>query len=124
MSAVRNVADFGQPTAGPVQASDFLDRHIERLHLIDRVHHRERADAVGDEVRRVFRPHDALAEPLVANFFQRREHFGARFRARDQFHQLHVARRIEEVRPGPVLLKILRAAFGDQVNRQARKCWK
>ncbi len=42
------------------------------------------------------------------------ENFGLRLRPGNQLDQLHVARRIEEMRAGPMLLKIFRASFGDE----------
>ena len=107
MSAVRNVADLGQPTAGPVQAS--TSSTVMSSVCIGSI-----AFSIENVPMRLamkfgvsFALHDALAEPQVADFFQRRKHFGAGLGPGDQFHELHVARRIEEMRAGPVLLEIL-----------------
>ena len=58
---------------------DFLDRHIERLHLRKRLQNRECADAIGDEVRRVLRDHHALAERDVADLVERASTSGSVF---------------------------------------------
>ena len=63
--------------------------------------------------------HHAFAQPQIANFIERGQNFRPRLRPGNQLDQFHVARRIEKMRSRPVLLKILRAAFGDQMNRQA-----
>ena len=47
------------------------------------------------------------------------QNFGRSFRAGDDFDEFHVARRIEKVRAGPVLLELFRQTFGDEVNGQA-----
>ncbi len=98
----------------------FLDRHFQRLHLAYHVEHGKRADAIGDEIGRVFRGDDAFAEAQVADFVERLQDFRKRLGTGDQLDQFHVTRRIEEMRSGPVLLKIFGAAFSDQMNRQAR----
>ena len=97
----------------------FLNCHLQRQHLLNRVEHRKRANAIGDEVRRVLRKHHAFAQPHVADFVERFKHGRQSLRSGNQLGQFHVARRIEEMRARPVLLKILRAAFGDQPYWQA-----
>ena len=66
-----------------------------------------------------FRADDAFAEALIAKFGEGVEHVGVSAWAGDQFDELHVARRVEEVRAGEVLLKIGRAACGDFVHGDA-----
>jgi hypothetical protein len=105
---------------GPGAGVDFLHGHIELFHQPQRVQHREGADAVGNEVWRVFRNHHALAEPAVAKVAQRFDHLRRRFRSGNDFHQLQVARRVKEVCAGPVLLKLVGQSFGNQAYGQAR----
>src|ERR1700722_17254394 len=83
---------------------------------MQRIQHGESADAVGDEVWSVFRAHHTFAQSQVASFVELLQHFRFGFWSRNQFDQLHVARRIEEMRTGPMFLKILGAAFGDEMN--------
>ena len=91
----------------------FFDGHFQREHLADCVEHGKSADAVGDEVGRVFGRHHAFAQAQVADCVERLQDFRKRFGSGDEFDQFHVARRIEEMRSGPVLLKIFGATFGD-----------
>jgi hypothetical protein len=79
------------------QRIDDVEAETEALGVVHHREHREHTDAVGDEVRRIECAHDALAEtrdqPGLEVVEQRR--VGAP--GRDQFDQVHVARRIEEV---------------------------
>ena len=97
----------------------FFDGHVERLHLAQDIEHRKSADAVGDEIWSVLGNDDAFAQPAVANLVERFENVAACLRAGNQLDQFHVAWRVEKVRAGPVLLEIVRAPFGDEVNGQA-----
>jgi len=47
MSAVRNVADLGQPSAGPVAGVHLLERHAEFAHPAEGIQHRVGADALA-----------------------------------------------------------------------------
>ena len=98
---------------------DFLDGHAELAHQANRLKHGEGADAVGDEIGRVLGAHDALAQHAVAEIAERVEDFGPRGGAGDQLDQLHVARRVEEMRAGPVLLKFGGELGGDLADGQA-----
>ena len=119
MSPRRKVPVFGQPSAVPVSVST---SSIERpccLHQADRVAHREGADAVGDEVRRVVRVDDGLAQAQVAEVLDGGDVGGIGVGRGDDFEQAHVARRIEEVRAEPVAAQLHRHAFDDLVDGQA-----
>ena len=120
---MRKVADLGQPMAGPVQASTssmvMPSWPIRRMAC----EHGEGADAVGDEIGRVLGAHYALAQYAVAEIGERIEDFGPRGRAGNQFDQLHVARRVEEMRAGPMLLEFGGEAGGDLADRAGRRCW-
>lgn len=79
----------------------------ERIHDIEAeaegfgvVHHRQdrkHADAVADEVRRILGPHHALAEGAGQKALERIEHRRVGAGVGDQLHEVHVARRIEEM---------------------------
>ena len=116
---MRNVADLGQPDRGTGAGVHFFDGHAQFAHQAQRVEDGKSADAVGDEIRRVFGDDHAFAEAAVAEFRERVENFGGSFRPGDQFDQFQIARRVEEMSAGPVLLEFLAHAFGDQVNRQS-----
>ena len=81
--------------------------------------HGEGADAVGDEIGRILGAHHALAQRAVAEIGERVEHFGPRGRAGNQLDQLHVTRRIEEMRAGPMLLEFGGEPGGDLADGQA-----
>ena len=98
---------------------DFLDGHAEAGHQRERSEHGKGADAIGDEIGSVLGADDAFAEAAIAEIGERVEDFGRSGRAGNQFDQLHVARRIEEMRAGPMLLEIVVEAFGDLADGQA-----
>jgi hypothetical protein len=98
---------------------DFFDGHAERAHEVQRVEHGKCADAVGDEVRRIFRDHYAFAQATVAEFREGLDDFRRGLRPGNQLDQFHIARRVEKVRAGPVLLKLFAHASGNQMNRQS-----
>ncbi len=97
----------------------FFDGHAQRCHQPDGVQHRECSDAIGDEVGRILGNYHAFAEPAVAEFAERFDHVRRCFRPGNHLHQLHIARWIEEMSPGPVLLELFAHRFGDQVNGQS-----
>ena len=98
---------------------DFLERHAQVAHRRKRIQHGKRADAVGDEIRRVFGNDDALAKLAIAEISERVELRRGRCRPGNNFDQFQIARRIEEMRAGPVLLPFLGQAFGDAMHGQA-----
>ena len=79
---------------------DFVNRRAE-----------ERADAVGDEVGRILARHHAFTQPPVAEITHEVQHRGQRFRARNHFEQMQIARRVEEMRPQEMLAELAVKAF-------------
>ena len=79
------------------QVVDHVIGEPEGLGFLDRREHAGDADAVGDEVWRVHRAHDALAQRGGDESFELIEDFGVCRRRVDQLDQRHVARRVEEV---------------------------
>ena len=103
MSIVRNVALFGRPMAGPVIAS--ISSIVYVAGVVQRpedLHDAEEADVVGDEVRRVLRDDDALAEAVVGELGDGVDDRRIGVRRRNDLEQPQVARRVEEVRAEPV----------------------
>src|SRR5581483_2407981 len=96
-----------------------LDAQVQRLHQAHHVEHGERANAIGDEVGRVLRMDDALAQSNVAEVFDGRHRLAVRFRRGDDFQQAHVTRRIEKVRAEPVAAEIVGESFRNRAHRQA-----
>ena len=75
-------------------------------------------DAVADEVRRVFRDDDALAEMHTPEMDHTSHEFGVGVRRGDHLEQLEIAGRIEEVRPHEATAERFRASLGDLVDGQ------
>jgi hypothetical protein len=76
---------------------DGVEAQTEALRVVHRGQHREHADAVADEVRRVLRVDHALAERGDEEGFQAFEDLRIGGLRRNQFGQVHVTRRVEEV---------------------------
>ena len=99
ISARRNVPVRGQPIAVPVSASTSSIVRSFLEHQPGTVQTSWNADAVGNKVRRVVREDYLFAENAGRRTRQRRRRAQeSRLRRGDDFHQAHVARRIEEVR--------------------------
>src|SRR5580658_5685601 len=92
---------------------DLFYAQIHFLHQPHYVEHGKCADAVADEVRRIFRPHHALAQLHVAEVRDGFHQGWVGFRSGDEFQQPHIARRIKKVRAEPRALKVFRKSFGD-----------
>ncbi|MNY03449.1 hypothetical protein D3C86_1360680 [compost metagenome] len=111
---------LGTAQLGTGQVVDDIERNAELLGLGEHGQDREDADTVGDEVRRVLGAHHALAERGGQEGFQAVEDLGLRGGRRDQFHQMHVARWIEEVHAAEAGLQAGVEAVGQRGNRQPR----
>ena len=120
--------DIGGAVGGALRPADA--RTGQRVHLVEAeaegrrvVHHgeyREDADAVGDEVRRVKRAHHALAQTRGQPGLQQVERGGVGSLRGDDLHQLHVARRVEEVDAAEARAHRLRQPLRQGIDRQAR----
>src|SRR6185369_5886031 len=100
---------------------DFFDRVAVVEHRLDREERAERADAIRDEVWTILRRHDALAESLIEKpVNEARDLRLGPFGAND-FDEVQVTRRIEEVNAEEVLFEVVGTAFGEQVNRNAAR---
>ncbi len=102
------------------QCIHLFDRVIMGQPIINRVRSSNLADAVGDEVGRVFAYDHALAQAALAETLDEGHGVGEGIGRRDHFDQFHIARRIEEVGAHEVLAKVQAATFGNLVNEQAR----
>ena len=101
------------------QDVDFFDGETELLHYANRVEHGECADAVRDEVGPVLGRDDGFAE---VDFGESGDGYdGGRIAGGscDDFNQLHVARRIEEVCAEEAGAHILRQGLRDVGDGQA-----
>ncbi len=116
-----------QAEAGAVRNAD--ERSGERVHFFDAEiffqHHladgaaHETTDPIGDEVGRVLGAYHSFAEAPVGKLFDIGENRRIGFRARDQLHQMQIARRIEEMRAQEVAAETGREAFRDVGERDA-----
>ncbi|EWS64542.1 hypothetical protein Y695_02213 [Hydrogenophaga sp. T4] len=90
------------------------------LHLFHRGQHAGDADAVGHKVGRVLGAHHALAQAAGDEGFQVVEDLRLGGGRGDQFHQRHVARRVEEVDATETRLDRFGQHFAELGDRQAR----
>ncbi len=102
------------------QVIDHVDRQAEFLRLMHGRQHAEHADPVGDEVRRILGAHHALAQRGGQEAFELVDDLRTGGDGRDQFDQMHVARRVEEMHAAEALLQLRAEAFGQGGDRQAR----
>ena len=91
---------------------------LELLRVIHGGGNGKNADAVGDKIRRVFRAHHALAECGGQKGFELIEDGRIRFGGRNQFDQLHVARRIEKMNAAESVAQRRRKYLGQFGDRQ------
>ncbi len=113
-------AGLGAAELGAGEVVDHIATQAELLRLMDGGHHAEDADAVGDEVGRVLGAHHALAEGGDKEAFELVEDLSLGRGGRDQFDQMHVARRVEEMHAAEARLQGRIEAFGQRRDRQAR----
>ncbi len=107
---------FGPANSRSSAGIDFFNRHAERRHKAKSIQHGVGADAIGDEIGRILGDDDAFAKAAVAKIRKRGENFRRSLRPGNDFYELHVARGVEKVGAGPVLLKFFGQAFGDEMN--------
>ena len=103
---------------GPGAGVHFFKRHAQLVHQANRIQHRISADAIGDEIWGILGDDDSLAEPVIAELGERFDHIGTRGRAGNDFNELEIARRIEKMRAGPVLLPFVGKSLGDAAHGQ------
>ena len=75
----------------------FINLHLLFQHDFDDVGQIKHADAVADKVRAVFTNNHTLAQCFLAEFHHEIHNVFICFRAGNDFHEFHVARRIEEM---------------------------
>jgi len=88
---------FGPSEQRASQRVDLVESQAQTSRVVQGGQDREHADPVADEVRRVLRVHHALAQGSGEKSFQTFEHVRVSAATRNQFGQVHVARRVEEV---------------------------
>jgi len=110
---------LGTAQLGAGQVVDHVDGQAELLGFVDDGQDAEHANAVSDEVRGVLGADHALAQHGSHEGFQLVQDFRLGVGGRDQFHQVHVARWVEEVHAAEARLQVGVEAFGQLVDRQA-----
>ena len=111
---------LGAADRGTSQRIDHVERQLVGLGVRHRRQHREDADPVGDEIRRVLRAHDALAERRDDEGLERVEERRIGVLLRDQLDQVHVARRVEEVDAAEARPHRRGQRFRQRVDREPR----
>ena len=112
---------LGPPGGGAEHHVDLLDGVALGHGLAQRAHHRERADAVGDEVGRVLRVHQPLAQEATAEGLGARERLRLGVGAGDDLDQLEVAGRVEEVGDAEPPAEVGAAPLHQVGDAQARR---
>ena len=102
------------------QRVGFFNRHAVVFRSIGRCLNPERAQAVRDEARRVLTVDNLLAQRHVTGLAQRVHNVLVGVVRRHQLQQLHVARRVEEVRDGKALGPRRVHAVGEDRQRNGR----
>ena len=110
-------AGAAQALAG--QVIHHVKAQAEFFDLFQRGQHAANADAVGDEVGRVFGAHHALAQRGGDKGFQLVQHLRLRGGRGNQLHQHHVARRVEEVDAAKARAQRLGQRLAQLGDRQA-----
>ncbi len=105
----------------PGQRVDDVERQSVALGVGHRRQHREDADAVGDEVRRVLGADHALAQRRDDEGLEGVEQRRVGVLLRDQLDQVHVPRRVEEVDAAEALAHVGGKRAGELVDRQPRR---
>ena len=113
--------------AGPAHG-----RSGDRVHFFDgvatagdgleRAHDAVERDVIADEVRRVLRDDDALAQVVIGERADLLDDGGIGVSRRDDLEQPEVARRVEEVRAEPVLAEVVAAALRRARRSGCRRC--
>ena len=98
---------------------DLVEAELERAGVVDRGQDREHPDPVADEVRGVLGVDHALAEGAGEEGLQPLQHIRVGGLGRDQFGQVHVARRVEEVHAAEPMPKFFWKNFRQLVDSQA-----
>ena len=100
---------------------DLLDRVVTRRERAQRLDDAVQPDVVGDEVRRVLRDDDALAEREIREAGDARDDRRVRVGRRNHFEQSQIPRRVEEVRADPVPPEIVAPALAERGDGNTRR---
>jgi hypothetical protein len=104
---------------GTGEAVHFIDGESVLLHAPHGADHTVHAKPIGHEARHILRDHDALAQRALGELARGSDHRRIRFRCRDDLEQVHVPRRIEEVRAEEAATEFFAAPFQQHRHRNA-----
>jgi len=110
---------FGTSDQGAADGVHFIETQAELGGVMDAGQDGEHADAVADEVGRVLGVDHALAQRSDQEAFQAFQHGSVGDLGRDQFGQMHVARRVEEMHAAEAVAQLFRQHIGKGVDAQA-----
>ena len=111
---------LGASQIAPGQRVYGIEAEAESLCVMFGCQHRKHADAVGNKVGRVFRPHHALADSRHQKGFQLVEQQGVGSLARNKLDQMHISRRIEKMNAAKTVAQGFRKSIRQAVNGQTR----
>src|SRR5438128_690041 len=100
-------------------AGDLVDLgrcETHRQHFVDRHHHAECADPIGNKIRPVFGRNNTLSKSAIAKSGDLACHLTARLLAGDDLDQLHITRRVEKLDAYEMPFEIFRERFGDSLD--------
>ena len=103
----------------PGHRVDLFDRVLAGCDEREQMHHAREREMVADEVRRVLRNHHSLAEVVIGERADLVDDRAARVSGWNDFEQMQVTGRVEEVRAEPVTPEVVAATLGERVNRNA-----
>src|SRR5439155_21880729 len=98
---------------------DLFDRVLAGFERFEHLRDAEQANVIRDEVRRVLRDDDALAETMVGEMRHAIDDGAIGVGRGNQLEQAQVSRRIEEVRAEKIAPEVVAAAFGELRDREA-----
>ncbi len=107
------------PQRRPGNGVNFFRRVLAGRYLLEDTHDAVERDVVADEVRRVLRDDDALAEPLIGKLPDGLDDLRQRVGAGNNLEQLQVPGRIEEVCTEPVAAEVLTAPLPEHRDGDA-----
>ena len=103
------------------EAIHLVNREVELLHQLEGREHPEDAQPIGHEARHVLAQHDPLTHAALGKLPNGLERLRRRVRRRDEFEQVHVARRVEIVRAEKIPPEGVAAPLQEDFHRNARR---
>ena len=112
---------LGTPEERACQGIHLVEAQSMRFSMMHGSKNGKYANAIGDEVRRIFRAHHAFAERGHEEIFQLIEDHRIGRSLGNQFDQCHIARRIEKMNAAKTLAQRFGKYPRERGDRQARR---